>query len=126
MINFFSSQAAEWKRQQDELITQRWEIERMEEAQRQREEERKKKDLGRALLRQHKAQMMNKSRLIQKELEQDRQLLESLIDKETENTNIQTSRKEKAKADAQWMKQVLDEQIKLEKAREAELDMLYQ
>lgn len=120
------SQAAEWKRQQEELLTQRWEIERMEESQRQREEERKKKDLGRALLRQHKAQMMNKSRLIQKELEQDRQLLESLIDKEAENTNIQTSRKEKARADAQWMKQVLDEQIQLEKAREAELDMLYQ
>lgn len=119
-------EAAQFKRQQDLLLTQRWEIERIEESQRHREEERRKKDLGRALLRQHKAQMMNKSRLIQKELEQDQKLLESLIDKEVELNLIQTSRREKAKADAAWMKEVLDEQLKLEKAREAELDMLYQ
>ena len=43
-----------------------------------------------------------------------------------EDRAVQTSRREKAKADASWMKAVIEEQIKLEKKREAELDMLYQ
>ncbi|XP_005108740.1 trichoplein keratin filament-binding protein [Aplysia californica] len=119
-------EAAEWKKEQEKLLQQRWELERIEENQRMREEERKRKDLGRALLRQHKAQMMRKSRVIQEELEQDRKLLESLIERESEHVALQSARKEKARADAQWMKQVLDEQLRVEKAREAELDMLYQ
>ncbi|GFO32829.1 glycolipid transfer protein [Plakobranchus ocellatus] len=58
--------------------------------------------------------------------EQDRKLLESLIEKEKEDVALQTARKEQTRADAQWMKQVIEDQLKLEKAREAELDMLYQ
>lgn len=33
-------------------------------------------------------------------------------------------RRERAKADAAWMKQVIEEQLQLEKAREAELQQL--
>jgi len=120
------AEAAEWKRLQEDLLVQRWELEKIEEAQKQREMEHRKKNLGRALLRQHKAQMMRKSRLVQEELNQDRKLLESLIEKENQNNEIQTARREKARADAKWMKEVIDEQLRLEKAREAELDMLYQ
>ena len=47
------------------------------------------------------------------------------MEKASEDHQIQTTRREKAKADAAWMKQVVEEQLKLEKAREAELDMLY-
>ncbi|CAL1544929.1 unnamed protein product, partial [Lymnaea stagnalis] len=99
---------------------------KIEDQQRKREEERKKQDLGHALLRQHKAQMMHKSKVIQEELEQDRKLLQSLIEKENEQISMQSARREKAKADAHWMKQVIEDQLRLEKAREAELDMLYQ
>lgn len=40
------------------------------------------------------------------ELEGDRRLLESLIEKEETEVAVQTARKEKARADATWMKQV--------------------
>ena len=49
-----------------------------------------------------------------------------LIEREKDDHRAQTQRREKAKADAKWMKQVLVDQIKLEKQREQELDMLYQ
>ncbi|XP_059146310.1 trichoplein keratin filament-binding protein-like [Physella acuta] len=128
MIEFKAreAEAKAWKEQQDLLLREKWELQQLEDQQKRREEERRKKDIGRALLRQHKAQMMHKSKVIQEELEQDRKLLESLIEKENEQTALQTARKEKARADAQWMKQVIDDQLRLEKAREAELDMLYQ
>ncbi|XP_013068302.2 trichoplein keratin filament-binding protein-like [Biomphalaria glabrata] len=120
------AEAKAWKQQQEELMRQKWELERIEEYQRKREEERKKKDLGRVLLRQHKTQMMHKSKVIQEELEQDRRLLEDLIAKENEQLALQSARREKARADAHWMKEVIEDQLKLEKAREAELEMLYQ
>ncbi|BFZ05393.1 hypothetical protein BsWGS_08432 [Bradybaena similaris] len=120
------AEAEIWRQQQEDLLKHKWELEQIEDRQRRKEDERKKKELGRLLLRQHKAQMLHKSRVIQEELEQDRKLLESLIEKEQEEVALQTARKEKARADAQWMKQVIDDQLRLEKAREAELDMLYQ
>ena len=38
--------------------------------------------------------------------EQDQRLLEAMIEKEREEISINTARREKARADAQWMKQV--------------------
>ncbi|OWF44310.1 Trichoplein keratin filament-binding protein [Mizuhopecten yessoensis] len=70
--------------------------------------------------------MMRRSKQIQAELELDKKILNSLIEQEHELDHIQTARREKAKADAEWMKEVIEDQIRLEKAREAELEMLYQ
>lgn len=61
---------------------------------------------SRVLLRQHAAHMRRKSKQIMEELEQDRQLLEALLEKEADEVAIQTARKEKARADAAWMKEV--------------------
>ena len=58
--------------------------------------------------------------------EQDKKFLDLLIEREKVDHRAQTQRREKAQADAKWMKQVLEDQIKLEKQRESELDMLYQ
>lgn len=60
----------------------------------------------RVLLRQHTAALKRKSRQIMEELEQDRQLLESLVQKEAEEVTVRTQRKEQSRADAAWMKQV--------------------
>nr|KAG5713133.1 hypothetical protein BaRGS_007660 [Batillaria attramentaria] len=119
-------EAEELKYQQEILLRDQWEMERLEAERREKEEQRKRMDLGRALLHQHKAQMMRKSRRIQEELEQDRQLLEMMIEKEKEEISLQTARREKAQADAKWMKQVIEDQLRVEKAREAELDTLFQ
>lgn len=114
------------KREQDDLLKEQWELEKLEEERKERETERKHREVGKMLLRQHKAQMMAKSRRIREELEQDKKILEAMAEQEKEDERVQTSRKETARADAAWMKQVIEDQIKLEKAREAELDMLYQ
>ncbi|XP_076473107.1 trichoplein keratin filament-binding protein-like [Babylonia areolata] len=120
------TEAQELKRQHDLLMREQWEMDRVEAQRRHKEEQRKKMALGRALLRQHKTQMMHKSKLIQEELELDRRLLEDMIEKEQEEISLNTARREKAKADAQWMKQVIEDQLKLEKAREAEMETLFQ
>ncbi|KAK3611704.1 hypothetical protein CHS0354_034375 [Potamilus streckersoni] len=114
------------KQQQEALEKQQLEIEELEEERKKMEAERQKQEFGRFLLRQHKTQMMRKSRKIQEELEMDKKILENLIEKEKELESVQTARREKAKADAAWMKKVIEDQLRLEKAREAELDMLYQ
>lgn len=114
------------KKEEEELEKQQWELESLEEERRQMEERRKKQDFGRVLLRQHIAQMRRHSKQVQEELELDRKILEALAEKEEELQKVQTARREKAKADASWMKKVIEEQIRVEKAREAELDLLYQ
>ena len=58
--------------------------------------------------------------------EEDRQFLQQILEREREDQRAMSSRREKAKADAHWMKSVIEEQIRVEKQREADLDMLYQ
>lgn len=41
------------------------------------------------------------------ELEQDRRILESILEKENEEITLRTARKQEARADAAWMKEVL-------------------
>ncbi|KAL5016433.1 hypothetical protein ScPMuIL_006022 [Solemya velum] len=120
------TQAGILKKQQDALQQQQWELARLEEERKMKEENKSKQEMSRFLLRQHKAQMMRKSRKIQEELEEDRRFLEAMLEREKEDQMIQTARREKAHADATWMKEVIEDQLRLEKAREAELEMLYQ
>ncbi|XP_041347757.1 trichoplein keratin filament-binding protein-like [Gigantopelta aegis] len=114
------------KAQQEQLQREQWELEQLEEERRQKEQARKKQEFARILLRQHKAQMLRRSRQIQEELEQDMKLLQSLIDQGIKQDLLHSARQERARADAAWMKQVVEEQLRVEKAREAELDLLYQ
>ena len=58
------------------------------------------------MLRQHTAALKRKSRQILEELEHDRKVLESLLEKEAEEVTVRTARKEQARADAAWMKEV--------------------
>ncbi|XP_013379463.1 trichoplein keratin filament-binding protein [Lingula anatina] len=119
-------EAERLKFQAEELQKQQWELEKLEDQRKEMDEIRKKEEFGRVLLRQHKAKLLQRSKQVQEQLELDRRILEALTEKAEEDRVLQTARKEKARADAAWMKQVIDEQLRLEKAREAELDMLYQ
>lgn len=56
--------------------------------------------------------------------EADGRILQALLEKEDELQRVQLARREQALADAAWMKQVIEEQLQLEKAREAELQLL--
>lgn len=114
------------KEQEELLLKQKWELHRIEEERRQKEAESLKVEFGRVLLRQHAAALRRRSQQIQKELEEDRKFLERLAEQEEQDREIATARRERARADAGWMKKVIEEQIKTEKSREAELDLLYQ
>ncbi|XP_048753198.1 trichoplein keratin filament-binding protein-like isoform X2 [Ostrea edulis] len=120
------AEAERLKKEQDALQTEQWRLEDLEDERKKMESARGQREMGRMLLRQHKAQMMRRSRQIQEELEQDKRMLEALIERENEEREMLTTRREKAQADAAWMKQVIEDQLRVEKAREAELDMLYQ
>lgn len=57
--------------------------------------------------------------------EADRKILAALVEGELEEQKLEKARRERAVADAAWMKRVIEEQLQLEKEREAEFDILY-
>lgn len=46
------------------------------------------------------------------------------MEEEDENQRVHQARREQARADVAWMKRVIEEQLELERARGAELQML--
>ncbi|KAM6111979.1 trichoplein keratin filament-binding protein [Pterocles gutturalis] len=119
------TEATKLKKEQENLLKQQWELENLEEERKQMEEHRKKKELGRFLRHQCNAQLKRRAQQIQEELETDRQILLALLEKEDEDQCRQSARRERAVADAAWMKQVIEEQLQLEKEREAELQTIF-
>lgn len=47
-----------------------------------------------------------------------------MLEGQQEDTRTETTRRERAIADAAWMKHVIEEQLELEREREAEFDIL--
>lgn len=111
--------------QEEEVILQQDELARAEKERADMDEKRERIQFGRLLKAQALAALRRRSHQIQEELELDLKILKSLSAKEVEQAEVQTSRREKAKADAAWMKGVVEEQLQLERAREAELDTMY-
>ncbi|KFQ12627.1 Trichoplein keratin filament-binding protein, partial [Leptosomus discolor] len=118
-------EATKLKKEQENLLKQQWELENLEEERKQMEEHWKKKELGRFLRQQCNAQLKRRAQQIQEELEADRQILIALLEKEDEDQHRQSARREQAVADVAWMKHILEEQLQLEKQREAELQTLF-
>ena len=118
-------EAAMLKQEQERLENEQMKIDEAEEKRKRFEEERKRRSHGRVLIQQHKAQMKRKSHEVQKALEMDLEILRNMAAKEEEEVALKTTRREKARADSEYMRQVLEEQLRVEKSREAELDMLY-
>lgn len=117
-------EATKLKKEQENLLKQRWELERLEEERKQMAALRQKAELGRFLRHQYNVQLNRRTQQIQEELEADKRILQALLEEEDENQRLHLARREQALADAAWMKRVIEEQLQLEKAREAELQML--
>lgn len=117
-------EATKLKKEQENLLKQRWELERLEEERKQMAALRQKAELGRFLRHQYNVQLNRRTQQIQEELEADKRILQALLEEEDENQRLHLARRERALADAAWMKRVIEEQLQLEKAREAELQML--
>ncbi|XP_043354164.1 trichoplein keratin filament-binding protein isoform X2 [Dermochelys coriacea] len=124
-LKFREMQATKLKKEQEHLLKQQWELEELEEERKQMEACRKKLELGRFLRHQYNAQLKRRAQQIQQELEMDRQILLALLEKEDADQRLQSARRERAAADAAWMKHVIEEQLQLEKAREAELETIF-
>lgn len=105
------------------------------------------------LIRQYRAQLKRRAQQVQEELvsiitvlyyfgintscfdtifecshanqEADRKILAALVECEGNDRRLKTERRERAIADAAWMKHVIEEQLQLEREREAELDYLH-
>ncbi|XP_030438466.1 trichoplein keratin filament-binding protein isoform X1 [Gopherus evgoodei] len=124
-LKFREMEATKLKKEQDNLLKQQWELEELEEERKQMEACRKKLELGRFLRHQYNAQLKRRAQQIQQELEMDRQILLALLEKEDEDQRLHSARRERAAADAAWMKHVIEQQLQLEKAREAELETIF-
>ncbi|XP_068937865.1 trichoplein keratin filament-binding protein isoform X1 [Petaurus breviceps papuanus] len=118
-------EATKLKKEQENLLRQQWELGLLEEKRKNMEEYRKKAELGRFLRHQYNAQLNRRTQQIQEELEADKRILLALLEKEDEDQRRDSARREQAAADAAWMKQVIEDQLELERAREAELQLLY-
>ncbi|XP_073485738.1 trichoplein keratin filament-binding protein [Aquarana catesbeiana] len=118
-------EAQNLKKEQEDLLRQQWEVEKLQEERRKTEERQKKTELGHFLSRQYTAQMKRRAQMIQEELEMDMKILSALISKEDEEQRLQSARREQAAADAAWMKRVIEEQLRLERQREAEIDTMF-
>ncbi|XP_054467394.1 trichoplein keratin filament-binding protein [Anoplopoma fimbria] len=113
------------KKEQEALLVKQWELEKLEEERRKVEERRKKCEMGHFLIRQYRAQLKRRAQQVQEELEADRKILAALLEGQQEDRKIETARRERAIADAAWMKHVIEEQLQLEQEREAEFDILH-
>ncbi|KAJ8379349.1 hypothetical protein SKAU_G00001270 [Synaphobranchus kaupii] len=118
-------EASRLKKEQETLLTQHWEVERLEEERRRLEEIRRRTELGQFLTRQYRAQLKRRAQQVQEELEADRRILAALLEGEQDDCRLESARKERAVADAAWMKRVIEEQLQVERQREAEFDILY-
>ncbi|NXU86766.1 TCHP protein, partial [Xiphorhynchus elegans] len=112
------------KKEKENLLKQQWELENLEEERKQMEEHRRKKDFSRFLRHQCGAQLKRRAQQIQEELETDRQILSALLERD-EDQLWRAVHQEQAVADVAWMKRVIEEQLQLEKEREAELETLF-
>ncbi|KAM7034315.1 trichoplein keratin filament-binding protein isoform 2-T2 [Acridotheres tristis] len=119
------TKATKLKKEQENLLKQQRELENLEEERKQMEEQWRKKELGRFLKHQCDVQLRRRAQQIQEELEADRQILSALLEKEDEDQHGQIARRERAVADVAWMKRVIEEQLQLEKEREAELETIF-
>lgn len=59
------------------------------------------------------------------EQEAERKMLAALLEGEEEEERRKSSRRERATADVAWMKHVIEQQLQLEREREAEFDHLH-
>ncbi|KAG1958174.1 trichoplein keratin filament-binding protein [Pimephales promelas] len=118
-------EAERLKQEQEALMSQRWELEKLDDERKRMEESRRKTEFGHFLTRQYRAQLKRRAQQVQEELEADRKILAALLEGEVEDQRLEKARKERAVADAAWMKRVIEEQLHLEREREAEFDILY-
>ena len=113
-------------REEAELIQETYTVSQMNEQRKQMSQLNARQEYGNYLLRQHRAKLRHKAKEVQESLELDLRILHLIADTQEKQKHLDAERRFKAKQEANNMIHVLNEQLRLEKQREAELDSLFQ
>ena len=89
-------------------------------------EQRKKQKYGMFLIQQNRQNLLRKSKQIQEDLQYDLKLLKQINKKENEEYQLKKDLQEEIRKDAVYMQTVLENQLRVEKIRESEMEKLYQ
>ncbi|CAF1279504.1 unnamed protein product [Adineta steineri] len=114
------------KQEEERLLREQWELDQYEEAKQQMEKRYVQQDYGRQLLRQHKAKLHKRAKEVQEKLELDMKILSSIAHADEESRIEQSEQREQLRRDALHMLQQFQQQMKLEKEKEQELDSMFQ
>ncbi|XP_057688733.1 trichoplein keratin filament-binding protein [Corythoichthys intestinalis] len=117
-------EATRLKADEETLQIKLWELDKLELERKKFEERHKMAQMRRFLTRQYRAQLRSRAQQVQEELDSDFKILSTLL-KGEQDVRIEGTRRERIFADAAWMKQVIEEQLQLEREREAEFDLLH-
>ncbi|XP_077417226.1 trichoplein keratin filament-binding protein [Vanacampus margaritifer] len=124
-LYLMEEEATHLKKEEEALQVKLWELDKMDAERRKFEERRKKAQMRNFLIRQYRAQLRRRAQQVQEELESDHKILAALLKGEQEMLRMEGTRRERVFADAAWMNRVIEEQLQLEREREAELDLLH-
>ena len=113
-------------REEADLMQEQYHIYELNEKRNRTNEMFAKQQYGRTLLSQHKAKLRQKAQEIQEALELDLKILQMIAQVQDNQKHLELEKRLKAKSDAENMIQVLNQQLRLEKEREAELDSMFQ
>ncbi|CAF3456384.1 unnamed protein product [Rotaria sp. Silwood1] len=114
------------KQEEERLLREQWELDQYEEERKQMEKRYIQQDYGRQLLRQHKAKLHKRAKEIQEQLELDMKILASIAQTDEETRIEQSEQREQLRRDALHMLKQFQQQMKLEKEKEQELDAMFQ
>ncbi|XP_063171717.1 trichoplein keratin filament-binding protein isoform X2 [Candoia aspera] len=117
-------EATKLKEEEENLLKQRWELQALKAERKLEDERRRKVELGCFLKHQYHAQLRRRAQQVQEELK-DRRILLALSEKDNEDQRLQSVRQEEAMATAAWMRAVVEQQLQLEREREAELETVF-
>jgi trichoplein keratin filament-binding protein len=115
-----------FEREEYELMQDKYQMDRLDSVRKEMEKQHANKEYGRQLLRQHTAKLRKRAKEIQDALEFDLNILKQVASMQESQRNVDESRRAQAKADADYMIRVFNEQLRLEKEREAEIDTMFQ
>ncbi|XP_049618169.1 trichoplein keratin filament-binding protein [Syngnathus scovelli] len=126
-LKLMEEEATHLKKEEETLQVELWQLENMEVERRTNEERRKKAEMRNFLIRQYRAQLRRRAQQVQEELESDHKILAALLKGEQEQEQVKRSgaRRERVFADASWLNRMIEEQLELEREREAEFDLLH-
>ena len=113
-------------REEVDLMMEKLEIDKLNEERKKVQDQGERQEYGRQLLRQHKAMLRKRTKDIQEQLELDLKILQLINETQDKQKHLESAKRLQAKADAEHMLQILNQQLRLEKQREAELDSMFQ